>query len=415
VKKQSNSVKTTALDTPPQAKTDSVKQDPENTKKHVVCIMVNQLGAGGAEQQIVTLVKGIDKRIFQVIVVTLYPGGASEPVVKQVPGVELVCLNRRGKFDVLPIFQILRLLQRKKVDIIQPFLSPATLFALVPASVARTPIKIVTERCGVRNTTHFGYRVLRTIEDYFGHSAQVAVANSLAGQDLLLGRGFDRKKIKVIYNGLNLTRLNIDPDGAARIRAKNEIKPGSMIIGVNAWLWPGKGQDIFLRSARIVHEQRPDVYFALLGDGPFREHLEGLAKELDIDKQVIFFGAQQEVGTYLSLFNIAVTSSIDHEGCSNSILEAMALSKPVVATDIGGNRELVEPGKTGLLIKTGDHAAMAEAILSLINDPELTRRLAENGHAMVMDRFASRKMVQAYQDLWSGLLRDRKKLGGNHD
>lgn len=375
--------------------------------RHTVMIMVNQLGAGGAEQQIATLVKGIDKQQFRVLVLTLYPRGATEAVVKQVPGVELICLNRKGKYDISPAFKVWRILRGQKVDIIQPFLSPATLFGLLPALLAGTPVRVVTERCGVRNNTHFGFRALQKIEDVFGHSAQVAVANSEAGRRFLIERGYVQVKTRVIYNGLNFARLRIDPIKAEGIRAETGIKPGDPVVGINAWLWVGKDPETFLRSAHLIHQKRPEVQFALLGDGPLRSHLEDLAKELDISKQVFFFGAQKEVGTYLSLFDILVSSSIDHEGCSNSILEAQALGKPVVATDIGGNRELVESGKNGFLITPRDPLAMAKAVFDLLENPDLAFRMGKNGQNMVLDRFQSERMVTDYQDLWGQLLEEQ--------
>ncbi len=376
-----------------------------------VLLMTIFSGSGGAEQQLMALASGIDKQRFRVLVVNLYPGPL-DAQIKQMPGVEFICLNRAGRYDFLPMFRVMRILLRRHVDIIQPFLTPATLFGLLPAFLVRTPVKVVTERCGVRNNSHRGYKTLCIVEDFFGRFAQLAVANSGAGQRLLIDRGYGPEKTRVIYNGLDMTRLEVDPAQAAKIRAEKGLKPGEAVVGISAWINSAKDHFTFLKSARIIHECRPEVRFALLGDGLLRPHLESLAKELNISTHVVFFGAQVEVGTYLSLFDVLVSSSVDHEGCSNSILEAMALGKPVVATDIGGNRELVIPGENGFLVPPGEPVALAQAVLSLLDDPERARQMGEKGRARVLSQFNQERMVADYQKLWLELLGRRSRDGG---
>jgi glycosyltransferase involved in cell wall biosynthesis len=146
------------------------------------------------------------------------------------------------------------------------------------------------------------------------------------------------------------------------------------------------------------------VRFAVLGEGILRPAMETLAKELGIAEKVVFLGKHVMVGNYLSLFDISVLSSIDHEGCSNSILESMFLGKPVVATDVGGNRELVIPGENGLLVPPRDPEALAQAILSLLDDPERARQMGDKGRSIVLSQFSQERMVADYQELWLNLL-----------
>jgi glycosyltransferase involved in cell wall biosynthesis len=369
-----------------------------------VMLMTNFSGGGGAEQQLRALARGIDKQQFRVLVVTRFPGPLDEET-KQIPGVEFICLPRLGRFDFTQMFRLMMILSQRHVDVIQPFLSTATLFGLLPAFLVRTPVKIVTERCGVRKNQRGIYKVISILEDFLGRFAQIAVANSRAGQDLLLSRDYRPEKTRVIYNGLDLTRLVVDPIEVAEIRAEQGLKPGAPVVGINAWLNPAKDHSTFLKSAHIIHERRPEVRFAILGDGVLQPDLEAMAENLNLAKQVIFFGKQQQVGNYLSLFDISVLSSIDHEGCSNSILEAMALGKPVVATDVGGNSELVIPGENGLLVPPGEPEALAEAVLSLLSDSERARQMGENGRVKVLSEFSQERMVAEYQGLWLELLR----------
>lgn len=379
-----------------------------------VLLMTNFSGGGGAEQQLMALASGVDKQRFRVLVVTLWPGPL-DMEMKQISGVEFICLRRAGKFDPSPMFRIMRILSQRRVEVIQPFLSLATLFGLLPAFLVRTPVKVVTERCGVRKNQRRVSKVIGKLEDFLGRFAQIAVANSSAGQRLLMDRGYRLEKTMVIYNGLNLARLEVNPVQAAKIRAEKGLKSGDPVVGISAWINPTKGHFTFLKSARIIHERRPEVRFAVLGDGILRPDLEVMAKKLKLTEQVIFLGAHQDVGNYLSLFDVSVLSSVDHEGCSNSILEAMALGKPVVATDVGGNRELVIPGENGLLVPPGEPVALAQAILSLLDDPERARQMGEKGRARVLSQFNQEQMVAYYQELWLELLgRKSRDGGGNH-
>ena len=204
--------------------------------KHNVLFITNFSGAGGgAEQQLQSLVAGVDKQKFQVTVVSLYYDNFG---TIEVPGAQFICLNRSGKFDFLPMLKVMRILRKNHIEIIQPFLSPATLFGIVPAFLVRTPIKVITERCGLRKNPGWGYKVFCTLEDLFGRRAQVAVANSGAGQSMLIERGYKPKKTMVIYNGLVTRRLEVDPARVLKIREETGLKPEQPVVGIAAWVIP---------------------------------------------------------------------------------------------------------------------------------------------------------------------------------
>jgi len=372
---------------------------------------INRLGSGGAEQQLLELVRGIDKERFQPLVVSLYPGypGGVEPEVRQIPGVELICLNRKGKYDFLILNKMLFLLRQRKVDVIQPFLTPATFFGLLPAMINHTPVKVVTERSGVRLNISRGHKLYQKIEDFFTRFADSVVANSEAGMRLLVNRGINPARIKVIYNGINLERLTPDPNKVAQIRVRMGVPPDGMVVGIMAVLRPAKDHATFLQAAQVISQAMPQTRFAILGDGPLRASLENEAKELGLASHVVFYGLQRDVGSYISAFDVACLSSVDHEGCSNALLEAMALSKPVVATDIGGNRELVDHGKTGLLVPVRSPQALADAILTCLRQPDWARDMGQRARKMVLTRFSLERMVRDYEQLYEQAMRLKQR------
>jgi glycosyltransferase involved in cell wall biosynthesis len=370
---------------------------------------VNQLKIGGAEQQLLELVRGLDKRRFRPIVAPIYPGGPLEPELRAVPGAELVQLNRQGKFDPTTLVRVAALLRSRRVDVVQPFLSPATFFGLLPALLVGTPVTVVTERCGVRLVRGTGYKLYRTMEDALTHFASVVVPNSAAGRDDLLRRGIPTHKIRIIYNGINRERLRIDEAHVAAVRAQLGVPASGHVVGILASVTPPKGHDTFLQAAATLAAQRPDVRFAVVGDGPLRPEMEGLAAMLGLGERVVFFGYQRRVADFLAACDLLVSSSRDNEGCSNAILEAMALDVPVIATDVGGNRELIEPGVTGYLVPVGDPMALADAVAAALADTPARRALAARARQQVDTRFGVQRMVGEYEDLYTAQLLARRR------
>ena len=365
-----------------------------------VLFLANYLGVGGAEQQLVELVSNIDKTRFCPIVAVLYPGGALDTEISKVPGAELISLNRRGKYDFFTLIKVLRLLRRKEVDIIQPFLTPATFFGMLPALINRTPVTIVTERCGLRENVSWGNNAYRAVEDFLTRFSTVVVPNSESGKSYLLNRGIEPSRIKVIYNGINLDRLTYDPKKVDQMRSEMNLPPDGKVVGIVARLHPAKDQFTFLKAAKLVLQAIPDARFAIVGDGVLRTELENFAHELGITSETTFFGYQRDVGSYISTFDVACLCSIDLEGCSNATLEAMALGKPVVITDVGGNRELVNDGKNGFLIPTQSAEILADRIITCINQPERSNKMGQQAKETIHTRFSLERMVNDYEELY---------------
>jgi glycosyltransferase involved in cell wall biosynthesis len=327
--------------------------------------------------------------------------------IKKIPGVELISVNRKGKYDFWVITRMLSLLRQKEVDVIQTLQTPSTFFGFLSAILCRIPVKIATERSSQRKM-RLGYSLYVKVEDLLTRFADRVVSNSDAGKKYLIKRHFDPRRIRVVYNGLNINRLAPDKDGIERVRQKLGVSPEGKVVGILAYLTRSKDHATFLRAAAIINHVMPDTRFALVGDGPLRSDLENLAQELGIASNTVFFGEQKDIGTYLSAFDVAVLTS-QAEGCSNSLLEAMALEKPVVANDVGGNRELVHHGETGLLVPFGNAAALADAVLSLIRDPHVAVSMGRRAREYIVDQFSLEKMIHQYQSLYDEALRQKVK------
>lgn len=374
------------------------------------------LDTGGAEQQLLELVRGLDKSRFRPVVVPLYGGGSREAEFHSVPGVEVVCLHRRHRFDFSVIGKLVTLLRSRHVDIVQPFVSPASVFGLLAGILARTPVKIATERGGARRAPGIGPGLYLFAASRLVRFADLAVANSEAGGQMLRRTGLPDSRIRVIANGINPERLRVSPERVEAHRRRLRAESNTRIVGILASLKPAKGQDTFLRAAAHVVNRHPEARFAIVGEGPIRGDLEVLADQLGIRDRVELFGLQQHVADFLDLFDVLVSASRDNEGHSNSILEAMALGVPVVATDIGGSRELVSHGQTGLLVPVDAPSQLASAIVTVLAEQRKTGEMVARARELVASRFTLERMVSSYADLYEEVMRPAaRSLRANED
>ncbi|HEY8768309.1 MAG TPA: glycosyltransferase [Dehalococcoidia bacterium] len=378
-------------------------------RRLTVLLLVNDLRIGGAERQLAELARGLDQERFRVIVATLYAGQPFENDVRDCAGVELRSLNqlgnRLGKFDFLTLFKLVRLLRREKVDIIQPFLTPATAFGMLAAIIARTPVKIVSERCGVRLNTHLGNKLYRFFEDRLTRFADAVVPHSEAGRRYVRSRGIASEKVRVIYNGVAPERVNTTLAERQAIRAEYGVLDESWLIGIAASLTPANDHASFLQAASIVRAEVPGTKFLLAGDGPLRAELMRRAAVLGLNGSVIFAGHQMRVAPYIGAMDVAVLSSCDHEGCSNFLLEAMGLGRSIVTTDAGGNEELFPSGEAGLIVPPSNPLILAHAILEIMRHPDAAEQMQRRSREIFRQRFTLATMIAEYEDLYADLWR----------
>jgi glycosyltransferase involved in cell wall biosynthesis len=374
-------------------------------KRITVLISMTDLDRHGVQHQVLELVKGLDKERFRPVVLTLSPGGPMEREYRAILGDSLISLERKGKYDFLCLFKVCRILRRMKVDVVQPFITPATFFTLLPALLCHTPVKIVTERNSLMEKDYggFGFNLYMRVENLLSRFADWAVANSGAGKEYLIGRGIKPSRTKVIYNGIDTSHLTCDSEAVAQVRQRLDLTPASKVVGMVARMFPAKRHDIFLQAAAMVNHVMPDTRFVLLGDGVLRSYLEKLSQELGLASKAIFFGEQRDVAPYLSTFDVFALSS-DTEGLSLSVCEAMAMAKPVVATDVGGNRELVEEGKTGFLVPPRNPEALSKAIIRVLQNPDMAQSMGKTAREKVATQLGLERYLDEYQSLYEETL-----------
>ncbi len=223
-------------------------------------------------------------------------------------------------------------------------------------------------------------------------------ANSSYGSALLQRLGCPPAKLRVIYNGIDIAR--IDSSLPLDLRYRLGWPQTSLVIGMVSRLVRHKGIDSFIRALSILSPDFP-VYGVIVGDGPMRAELTALARELGIIQRIIFLGQRTDVERLVKGFDIAVsTTRIGTEHCSNSILEYMACERPVVATYVGGNPELVRDADNGVLVPADDPLAVVQALQRLGTDAGLRQQMGRNGRLRIERDFDQKMVATQFLELW---------------
>jgi glycosyltransferase involved in cell wall biosynthesis len=241
----------------------------------------------------------------------------------------------------------------------------------------------------------------RTVEGASRTGTDVFVAVSAAIAKGLVSAGVPADRVTVVHNGVDAEAL-----GRAAAAGAPDGLPGTRpLVGCVARLERVKGVDLFVRAAAILSRQRPDVTFAVVGDGSQRAELETASRAESLEERVVFLGVVASAAPALVRFDVCVVPSRS-EGLPMVVLEAMALARPVVATAVGGIPEAVDDGATGILVRPEDPEALAAAIGSLLDDPERGAAMGRAGRERVRAHFSADEQRRRYLEIFAGLLRD---------
>lgn len=209
-----------------------------------------------------------------------------------------------------------------------------------------------------------------------------------------------RRKLGVVPNGIDVDRFGGDDrPGTAALRARFAIPADAPVVGTVGRLCEVKRQDRLIRAFRNLEGIDPEPHLLLVGDGPLRASLAGLARELGVADRVHFAGYQSHPELFLSIMSVFALTS-QSEGMPLSIIEAWAAGLPVVATRVGGVPEMIEEGRTGLMVEPDDEVGLAARIATLIGDRDRARSLAHAGRAIARERFSLQAMAGAYDRLY---------------
>jgi len=364
--------------------------------------------SGGAQEHLYNLVTRLDRERYDVSVLSLSGG----PGVRRLErtGVSVCVLDEMS--DEEAVAAVAAHLAAQDADVVHNHMYRAEVVGTqaawaLAAAGRRRPFVIGTVHSS-RIRSEEDRDLLRRLTPRMDHL--VAVSRAIVRK--LEDEGRVGAPISLIYNGVDLARYN-EQAACPTLLDEYAIPEGAPIVGVVARLEPEKGHPTLLEAWPAVLAAVPNAHLLMVGEGSQRELLEAQAASLGLldgtRPSVTFTGRRDDVPAVTTALDVAVLPSY-REAQGLSILEAMALSRPVVASAVGGIPEMIDDGRTGLLVPPRDPGALATSIVRLLEDPVLAGRLGRAGHDLVHERFCVEQMVRAVEAIYDDAVADERRL-----
>jgi glycosyltransferase involved in cell wall biosynthesis len=338
----------------------------------------------GGQNQVLVTVMGLRALGHRTMLVA-HPNGELRRRAKE--GLDLLPLAPRMEMDLNAAWRLSRIVKQLRPDVLHAHdphgVAMAALALSMSTQLAKPPL-VASRRVDFHlrgsSLSRWKYRQV----DCF-------VCASAAIRKMLIGDGVPEVRAVTVHEGIDLEHVQSAP--AADLHADLWLPHHAPIVGNVAALVPHKGQRHLIESAMLVLPKVPDARFVIAGEGELRPALERQIREHHLEKHVLLAGFRPDVLSLHKAFDIFVMSSLT-EGLGTSLLDAMACGKPIVATAAGGIPEVVVDGETGFLVAPRDHEGMARAIVALLKDEDLRRRMGEAGRTRARVHFSAERMVQ---------------------
>ena len=374
-----------------------------------VAYVIKSMIVGGSQTHLTQVLRFLDRTRFDPVLYCLSGEGVLLDRVREL-GVPVLTpgagLSFRGPALGRRMVLLARALRRQRADIVHNYLLRANLVGSVSARLARVPIVLCSKRgCHER-------RGFELVSAKIGNRlADCVPVNAAAVRAFVhANEGCPLEKMVVIPSGIDTTRFH--PLPPADFGARLGVPAGRRVVGAVTRMRVRKGVEEFIRALAAVRQRCPDAHALMAGDVSLDDGLQELVRSLQLDNHLTLLGRRSDMPEVFSAFDVFVLSSHD-EGMSNAMLEAMAMEKPVVATDVGGTGEVVRHGQSGLLVPAKDPAALATAISELLEQPAHAAEMGRLGRQIVEERFSAQAMVRQMERLYFDLATRRGLALGN--
>jgi glycosyltransferase involved in cell wall biosynthesis len=324
----------------------------------------------GVKRLFAWMIPRFDASRFNVSLVSLRKKDLSEETLESF-GVDITYLHK-GKFDPATLTALLKVIDRKQIDILHLHGYGATTFGRMAGAMRRLPT-IVHEHANLSTTPWFQ----KVADAILEPSTDIAIAVSKSTADFLVGaRQLPPDKVKTVYLGVPLEEFSRTRSAEEVAQARRElgIAPGEFAIGTVTRLHDSEGNNYLVDAAAIVVKERPNARFFLVGEGPLLPALQQQAAALNLGDRFVFHGFAKDVAAVVSAFDLSVFPSL-WEGTPLTVFEALAMGKPIVATDADGLLDVLTDDRDAMIVPKRDAAALARAIVRMMDDEPLRMRL----------------------------------------
>ena len=354
----------------------------------------------GSERNITQLLRGMDQTKFHVCVACFFSGEVAQAM--RTEGFEVYGLRRGGIYSINGLKNIIflyKLIRREKITLIVTYHEGSDFLGLVLSKLCAIPV--ISNRRDMGYKTRLPHRVAYgLLGKYF--DGVITVSESVKNE--VLNKGwFKEGKAWPIHNGINVGEY-VNSTNRESIKRSIGIEANKYVVGLVGNIKKIKGIRYFLHAASLICMEKSDVEFVIIGydlneAGNSMNDMKLFARRMNIVDKIHFLGGRNDIADLVSIFDVAVVSSLS-EGFSNVLLEYMASGKPVVATDVGGNREAVIHGETGLLVPPEDADKLAEAIKVFLDNKEIGLRYGLAGRRRVEAEFSLQRMIGKYENIF---------------
>ncbi|MCC6793477.1 MAG: glycosyltransferase [Candidatus Hydrogenedentes bacterium] len=369
-----------------------------DVKKAQICFVIPSLAPGGTERQLLYLLEGL-RPVYECTVICTRDEGAWASAAQDA-GATVLAMHTFGGWDLRIKPRAARIFRAKRPQIMHTFLFGLDLAVNRAARRAGVPILISSRR---ELAAWMKPRHVRT-QRRANELVDCIVANSHAVADFAIQQEeTDRNAFRVIHNGIDIDSFR-PQQVREEIRKQFGIAPNKKIVGMVANFSAVKDHPLFLAMATLLIARRDDMHFLLLGSGPNREPIEAVIRAEKMEPFFTVTANERDIASFIATMDVCVHTS-RREGFPNALMEAMALALPIVASRVGGVPELIEDGRSGLLVSSRRPEDFAAAVLRCLDESTFAKTLGASARERIRSQFTMDRMVESYRALYDEMLR----------
>lgn len=362
----------------------------------------SEVGWRGGEAQVFELCLGLRALDYEPLL-AVPPKSALETRARSA-NLDVIAMNLRSEYNVRTILRLRRLIKEENIELCHAHTAHA--HSLAWGATAKTPtVPVIVSR---RVDFDVGRNYFSRLKYQSPRVCFIAISEGV--RQVLLKGGVSEERIFVVPSGINPAKFTNEVRTREHFYEEFHLSRDSVIVGNIAHLADHKGQRYLVEAVPEVLRAYPSAVFFIVGEGKERQALEQLISKLDLQGKVILTGFREDIGYFLRAFDIFALSS-HLEGLCTSLLDALLMEIPVVATRTGGIPEIIEDDVTGLLVEVRNPHALAEGIIRLIREPALRDKFAKAGRERVLTRYTSEQMVRGTVAAYEQVLARHRKVG----
>lgn len=376
--------------------------------------IITRMTRGGAQENTLATIRGLEQKGYQTVLVTGPSWGPEGEILSKAlrEGHQVVLLPELGREvdfikDPVAFLKLFWLIRWGHFDLVHTHMSKGGLIGRLAAFLAGAPVIVHTPHGHIfhsyfsRATERFFLFLERRLARVTDRLIALTDSELREHMDFYVGA---KSQWNVIPSGVDETLFYQPSAGSMlELRSKLKISAGAMVVGFVGRLEPIKGPIFFIQATPEILKNVPKTHFVLVGNGQEREMLEAKVRALGVESSVTFAGDQRNISDFIAIFDVQVVPSLN-EGMGRVIVEAGFMEKPVVASNVGGIPDLILDGKTGLFVQPKDSAAIAQAVLRILNDTLLALKLGKNLRAHVLAGFTESQMVEKIDKVYRRVL-----------